>query len=267
MTLIINGTERDTLIIGKSIFKYAGEWYPIATENAQTHNATYRGQSLGSFNETFANDIDNGTFNNMWVGDYFTINNHIYKIAGFNYKYDHEENTGLANHLIMITDVLSNQAMNSSDTTAGGFAGTELFKNYFPQIESQLTTDFGSHLLTFKSYLSTSIDGNGAPDDGQWYSLKTCMCNSAMWWGSPSADSNNANGVKFNLGDETEQLPIMKLHKVEQESGENIVWLRDVCDSKSFVAANPDGASDTYAANSSTESINDIGVRAFFLIG
>ena len=263
MTLIINGTERDTLIIGKSIFKYAGEWTPTLA-----HNAIYRGQSLGPFNETFANDIDNGTFNNMWVGDYFTINNHIYKIAGFNYKYDHEENTGLTNHLIMITDVLSKQVMNSSNTTAGGFAGTELFKNYFPQIESQLQTDFGNHLLTFNSYLSTSVDSSGAPDDGQWYSLKTCMCNSAMWWGSPSEYSNNANGVKFNLGDETEQLPIMKLHKVEQESGENIVWLRDVCDSKNFAAANPDGAPDEYAANIlGSGGVASIGVRAFFLIG
>ena len=137
MSLIINGTERDTLIIGNSVYRYIGQGARIATENAQTHNATYRGQSLGSFNETFAGDIDNGTFNNMWVGDYFVVNNHTYKIAGFNYKCGHEENTGLANHLIMITDVLSNQAMNSSDTTAGGFAGTELFKNYFPQIESQ----------------------------------------------------------------------------------------------------------------------------------
>ena len=128
MSLIINGTERDTLIIGKSIFKYVTDWGSIATENAQTHNATYRGQDLGSFDETFAGDIENGTFNNMWVGDYFVVNNHTYKIAGFNYKYGHEENTGLANHLIMITDVLSNQVMNSSDTTEGGFAGTELFK-------------------------------------------------------------------------------------------------------------------------------------------
>ncbi len=260
MSLIINGTERDTLIIGNSVYRYIGQGARIATENAQTHNATYRGQSLGSFNETFAGDIDNGTFNNMWVGDYFVVNNHTYKIAGFNYKCGHEENTGLANHLIMITDVLSNQAMNSSDTTAGGFAGTELFKNYFPQIESQLQTDFGNHLLTFKSYLSTSVDSNGAPNNGQWYSLKACMCNSAMWWGGPSEYSNNANGVKFNLGDETEQLPIMKLHTAEQSSSGKSVWLRDIYNSSSIANADYDGSAGwNYASDSG-------GVRAFFLI-
>jgi hypothetical protein len=260
MSLIINGTERDELIIGKSVYRYIGEYAKVATANANTHNATYRGQSLGSFNETFASDIKDGTFNNMWVGDYFVVNNHTYKIAGFNYKCGHEENTGLTNHLIMITDVLSSQAMNSTNTTAGGFAGTKLFKNYFPQIESQLQTDFGNHLLTFKSYLSTSIDSNGAPNNGQWYSLKACMCNSAMWWGKPSQYSNNANGAKFNLGDETEQLPIMKLHTAEQSSGGNWVWLRDIYNSSGFADAIDDGSAAWDAAGDSGD------VRAFFLI-
>ena len=255
MSLIINGTERDELIIGKSIFKYAGEWSPTLV-----HNSMYRGQNLGSFNETFAGDIKNGTFNNMWVGDYFVVNNHTYKIAGFNYKYGHEENTGLTNHLIMLTDVLGDQAMNSSDTTEGGFAGTQLFKNYFPQIESQLQTDFGNHLLTFKSYLSTSVATDyEAPNDGQWYSLKACMCNSVMWWGSPY--SNNSLDTKYNIGDEDTQLPIMKLHTDEQGSGSKDVWLRDVCNSKIFASPNPDGSIGTaYASN------NGIMVRAFFLI-
>ena len=259
MSLIINGTERDELIIGKSIFRYIGEGAPIATKNAQTHNATYRGQDLGSFDETFAGDIENGTFNNMWVGDYFVVNNHTYKIAGFNYKCGHEENTGLTNHLIMITDVLSNQAMNSLNTTGGGFAKTNLFTNYFPQIESQLQTDFGNHLLTFKSYLSTSVDSSGAPNNGQWYSLKACMCNSDMWWGSPSEYSNNANGVKFNIGDEDTQLPIMNLHTDEQKSGGQSVWLRDVYNSECFVYSG-DGYDSWSGASTS------FGVQAFFLI-
>ena len=260
MSLIINGTERDTLIIGNSVYRYIGQGARIATENAQTHNATYRGQSLGSFNETFASDIDNGTFNNMWVGDYFVVNNHTYKIAGFNYKCGHEENTGLANHLIMITDVLSNQAMNSSDTTAGGFAGSDMFKDEIPVVEKQLATDFGGHLLKFKSFLSTSIDSSGAPNNGQWYELTANLCNSVMWWGSPSQYSNNKNGTKYNIGDEDTQLPIMKLHTAEQSSGSNYVWLRDIYDSGGFADAHYDGSAYWAGASGSGD------VRAFFLI-
>ena len=259
MSLIINGTERDTLIIGNSVYRYIGQSAHIATENAQTHNATYRGQSLGSFNETFANDIDNGTFNNMWVGDSFVVNNHTYKIAGFNYKCGHEENTGLANHLIMITDDLSSHVMNSTDTTEGGFAGSDMFKGEIPVVENQLATDFGGHLLKFKSYLSTSIDSSGAPNNGQWYELTANLCNSAMWWGSPSQYSNNKNGTKYNIGDEDTQLPIMKLHTAERSSN-NWVWLRDIYNSSGFAAADDDGSANwDHASNS-----ND--VRAFFLI-
>lgn len=262
MSLIINGTERDTLIIGKSIFRYVSDWFPIATENADTHNATYRGKSLGPFNETFANDINNGTFTNMWVGDSFVVNKHTYTIAGFNYKCGHEENTELRNHLIMLTDVLSTQNMNSSDTTTGGFAGTNLFKNYFPQIESQLQTDFGKHLLTFNSYLSTSVDSNGAPNNGQWFNVKACLCNSAMWRGSPSKYSNNTNGTKYNLGDETEQLPLMKIHEAAQAGTSNATWLRDISSSTDFVIVNSSGSDNEWGAQSSSPC----SVRAFFLI-
>jgi len=262
MSLIINGTERDTLIIGNSVYRYIGQSAHIATENAQTHNATYRGQDLGPFNETFADDIDNGTFNNMWVGDYFIVNNHTYKIAGFNYKCGHEENTGLANHLIMITDVLGTHDMNSTDTTEGGFAGSSMFKDEIPVVEKQLATDFGEHLLKFKSYLSTSIDSSGAPNGGQWYELTANLCNSAMWWGSPSQYSNNQNGTKYNIGDETEQLPIMKLHTDEQKSDDNdyYAWLRDIYNSNEFVIANSDGSAQLGDASFIG------GVRAFFLI-
>ena len=260
MSLIINGTERDELIIGKSIFEYVGDLGSIATKNASVHNAVYRGQDLGSFNETFANDIENGTFNNMWVGDYFVVNNHTYKIAGFNYKCGHEENTGLTNHLIMITDVLGAHDMNSTNTTEGGFAGSDMFNDEIPVVEKQLATDFGEHLLKFKSFLSTSIDSSGAPNNGQWYELTANLCNSAMWWGSPSEYSNNANGVKFNIGDEDTQLPIMKLHTAERSSNSNWVFLRDIHNSYGFAVAKVDGSAYWLGASSSD------GVRAFFLI-
>lgn len=260
MTLIINGKRRDTLIINKNIFTYQGTWQAKNMTNAATHNAKYVGASLGAFNDDYAERIKNGLFQDMWVGDYFTINNHIYKIAGFNYKCNHEGNLGLGNHLIMITDVLGSHVMNETDTTAGGFAGSEMFKQEIPVVEKQLATDFGSHLLKFKSYLSTSVDSSGAPNGGQWYELTACLCNSAMWWGSPSQFSNNKNGTKYNIGDEDTQLPIMKLHTDEQKSGGQWVWLRDVYNSGSFAFAGDGGSASWVPADDSN------GVRAFFLI-
>ena len=259
MTLYINGKRRDTLIIKKNIFTYQGTWQAKNMANAATHNAKYVGASLGAFNDDYAERVKNGTFKDMWVGDYFTVNNHVYKIAGFNYKCNHEGNLGLGNHLIMITDVLTSHAMNETNTTAGGFAGSSMLKDEIPAVEKQLATDFGDHLLKFKSYLSTSVDSSGAPNGGQWYELTACLCNSVMWWGSPQ-NSNSQNGQKYNIGDEDTQLPIMKLNSNEQGSNDHWVWLRDVYNSYYFARARRDGSAAYYRASDSC------GVRAFFLI-
>lgn len=257
MTLYINGKRRDTLIIKKNIFTYQGTWQAKNMANAATHNAKYVGASLGAFNDDYAERVKNGTFKDMWVGDYFTVNNHKYKIAGFNYKCNHEENLGLGNHLIMITDVLGTHSMNSYNSTVGGFVGSSMFKDEMPVVEKQLATDFGGHLLKFKSYLSNSVDSSGVPNGGAWYELTANLCNSAMWSGKPYPD--NA-GKKYNLGDEDTQLPIMKLNPSEKNSNNQWVWLRDVEGSGYFSGAAGAGSMNWGGASYTG------GVRAFFLI-
>jgi hypothetical protein len=257
MSLIINGTERDEFIIGKSIFKYAGEW--IDTKNSQLHNATYRGQDLGPFNETFANDINNSTFNNMWVGDTFTQNGHTYKIGGFNYLYGADDNVHLPSHLLMITDILTSRAMNPTATTSGGFAGSDMWKSYFPTVVKQLKADFGDHLLTWNEYLTTGVDGNAADhaaNQGAFFPVQASMMNSFMYSGT-ALYSN-----KYDAGIETKQLPIMQLHPDEQKGGTNWTWLRDIYDSNIFVTVEDSGAENA----DQTADNSNIGVRAFFLI-
>ena len=258
MTLIINGTERDMLIIGKNVFKYYGTLQKLCDDK---HNATYRGHNLGSFNETFANDINNGTFNNMYVGDTFTQNGHTYKIGGFNYLFGADANVHLPPHLLMITNVLSDSVMNPSDTTRGGFAGSDMWKSYFPTVVKQLKADFGDHLLTWNEYLTTGVDGDAA-NQGAFFPVQASMMNTVMYWGSPSQYSTSAsNGTNYNIGIETKQLPIMKLHTDEQKNGGNLAWLRDVCSSSGFAYAYGDGSTGWSSASGPG------GVRAFFLIG
>ena len=84
-----------------------------------------------------------------------------------------------------------------------------------------------------------------------------------MWWGSPSSSSNNVNGTKFNLGDETEQLPLMKIHTDAQKSGGSQVWLRDIENDEYFATAYSDGSP---AADYASDSYSSPQVRAYFLI-
>ena len=259
MSLIINGIERDKLIIDKNVYKFAHTWFNMASANAQ--NAQYRGASLGAFTEDYATKIKYGIFDAMQVGDTFTQNGHTYKIGGFNYLCGADNNPNLGNHLIMITDNLTNREMNPSNTTNGGFAGSKMWKSYFPTVVEQLKTDFGDHLLTWNEFLTTGTDGSGAADQGEYSAVQASMMNNVMYWGAPTSYSTPYNGTNYNTGIETKQLPIMKLHTDEQKNGGNWAWLRDICNSSGFAYADGDGSADWNPATTSND------VRAFFLIG
>lgn len=262
MSLIIDGVERNTLIINKNVYKFDHIWSPeppINISGANAQNAKYRGKNLGAFTEDYATKIENGVFDSMQVGDTFTQNGHTYKIGGFNYLCGAEQNPKLGNHLIMVADELGKHVMNPSDTTAGGFAGSDMWKTYFPTVVNQLKADFGNHLLTWNEFLTTGTDGKAA-NQGKYFAVQASMMNTVMCWGSPSAFSTSSGGKNWNTGIETKQLPIMKLHPDEKKHDGSGTWLRDVSDSESFAGISSYG--DPGAPFAST----DLSVRAFFLI-
>ena len=234
-------------------------WLYNWEDPAVSHNSKYRGNSLGAFTDSYASAVASMQFTDMYVGDTFTQNGHTYKIGGFDYLFGADNNDNLPPHLLMITDILTSRTMNPSDTTRGGFAGSKMWKSYFPTVVKQLQTDFGSHLLTWNEYLTTGVDGDAA-NQGAFFPVQASMMNTVMYWRSPGQYSTSAsNGTNYNIGIETKQLPIMKLHTDEQKNGGNWAWLRDVYASGVFAGAAGgtagwDGASDSRV------------VRAFFLI-
>ena len=226
---------------------------------AASHNAKYRGKSLGAFTDSYASAVASYQFTDMYVGDTFTQNGHTYKIGGFNYLLGADHNDDLPPHLLMITDVLESYRMNPSNTTSGGFAGSEMWKSYFPTVVKQLKADFGSHLLTWNEYLTTGTDGNAA-NQGNFFPVQASMMNTVMCWGSPSQYSTPVNGKNYNIGIETKQLPIMQLHPDSRAISNTWWWLRDVYNSSGFAAVASDGSAGWDVAYSTD------GVRAFFLI-
>lgn len=268
MTLMVNGKEVNALALGGTEFYSIDEHadgsisfngHPYEAP-ATFHNTVYRGKSLGAFTDSYASAVASELFTDMYVGDTFTQNGNTYKIGGFNYLLGADHNVDLPPHLLMITDILTSRDMNPVDTTSGGFAGSDMWKSYFPTVVNQLKADFGSHLLTWNEYLTTGTDGNIA-NQGDFFPVQASMMNSVMYWGSPSQYSTPFNGKNYNIGIETKQLPIMQLHPDEQNNNHHHVWQRDVYNSTDFAFANPDGTPNHYKASGIG------GVRAFFLIG
>ena len=249
-------------------------FYAMVPDGAQTHANIFRGQNLGALNAAHIANIQNGTFRDMFIGDYFTINGSSYVIADINYKKGHGDNISLGNHLLLMPtdwsktptqtlapDGKTTHYMNDTDTTAGGFAGTKLYKTYLPQIQQKLEADFGSHLVQFREVVSTHVDDSGAPDQAEWRDAKAMIPSEAMIFGT-MVNGNNKNGSWYNVGDDACQLALMRLNSEERNFHRSNIWLRDIHSASEFASAGIYGDS-----NSNGASTAWIGVRAFFLIG
>lgn len=250
-------------------------FYSMVPDGAPTHNNLFRGWNLGALNSTHIANIQNGSFKDMFIGDYFSVNGSNYVIAGINYKKGHGDNSSLGNHLVLMPqdwsktptqtlapDSKTTHYMNDTDTTAGGFANTKLYKTYMPLIQRKLEADFGSHLLNFREVVSTHVDNSGAPDKGEWRDAKLGIPNEVMIYGT-TLNGNNKNTSWHNIGDENSQLPLMRLNDVERNFNRiGAIWLRDIHSASVFAFASSFG--DAYWAGASTTWA---GVRAFFLIG
>lgn len=249
-------------------------YYAMVPDGAQQHNSVFRGKALGALTSTHIANIQNGTFRDMFIGDTFSINGSNYVIAGFNYKKGHGDNISLGNHVVLMNqrwaqtptetlnpDGSTTHFMNDTDTAAGGFANTKLYKTYLPQIQTKLESDFGSHLMKFRELLTNSIDDSGAPNNWAWYDAKVGIPNEVMIYGTIAA-GNNKNGG-YNVGDDTSQLPLMRLDDTERNNKHaGAVWLRDIHSASDFATASNNGHAGWGDASGTWT-----GVRAFFLIG
>lgn len=251
-------------------------FYSLVPDGAPTHNNVFRGQNLGALNATHIANIQNGSFHDMFIGDYFSINGSNYVIAGINTKHLHGDNMQLGNHLLLMPDRFSKSEdgtvlrsngkdthyMNDTDTTAGGFAGTKLYKTIMPSIQKKLEADFGNHLLNFREVVSTHVDDSGAPDQAEWRDAKLGIPNEVMIYGT-TLNGNNKNGSWYNIGDDGTQLPLFRLDPDEiTNHRDGAFWLRDIHSASEFALANDNGYAGWNGASGPWS-----GVRAFFLIG
>ena len=71
-------------------------------DNAGAHNCLYRGKLLGNAvtSQQYA-DIANGTFADMYIGDYWTIGSITYRIAAFDYYINTGDVSCTAHHAVL----------------------------------------------------------------------------------------------------------------------------------------------------------------------
>ena len=279
--ITVNGTSADSatgdITLGYSI-------YSPTDFNAYPHNGIYRGKNLGNFTstaelETFLSnhEIATGNFTDLYLGDYFTIQDGTYNanwmIAGFDTEFykgwlvDGSSDVQWINqhHITLIPRTpLFNAQMNSTNTTSGGYKGSAMHTSTLPTVVSNLQTVLGTHLLKRYALLSSAVDttrsnmygtAGGASSSWEWTEVYATLPSEVQIYGSTTWSSSG-----YDTGEACMKLPVFNFINHIQFS-RWYFWLRGVASSSNFCVAGNDGRAGSWGAS------NSGGVRPVICIG
>lgn len=233
---------------------------PIPT-NSGAHNGIFRGKFLGnSVTDNQYEQISNGTFKDLYIGDYWTINNITYYIAAFDYYLNTGDTVCTEHHCVLVpATCLYSYAMNTTATTAGGYASSNMFTNGLNSAKTTINSAFSGHVLSKRTILSTAVN-NGKPSNFGWYSTTVDLMNEQMVYGSgifsPVSDGST---IPANYLVEKSQLPLFQ-HEPSRICNRASWWLRDVISASYFALVDYRGYANYYGAS------NSLGVRPAFCI-
>lgn len=244
---------------------------PLLFNNAGAHNAIYRGKSLGSTVTTAQYAaIKAGTFDDLYIGDYWTIGGVNYRIAAFDYYLNSGDTSCTTHHVVIVPDTcLYNAQMHNTssgsyesgaaNTTAGGYVGSDMYKSNLEQAKTTIKSAFSGHVLKHRIYLTNAV-ANGRASGGAWCDSEVDLMCEQMVYGSgifsPVSDGSN---VPTNYRVEKSQLPLFQ-HEPSRICNRATWWLRDVITASFFALVDSYGIANCSAASYS------FGVRPAFCI-
>ena len=249
-------------------------------DGAEAHNAMWGGRDItAAFNNgTVSANIANGTFKDIFPGDYITkqvtISGTAYTVnwvvADCDYWWHKgDQNNGMETHHVVIVPQapIFNAQMNPTNTTEGGYAGSEMYRNVIPACATGVVNAFGSsHILTFRDLITNTVDNNvasrgycgwtgaSAPWEG-WAPVQCNLMTEHMVTGAPHYSSS---GIDDEIT--TRQMSAFRLSEKLINFNRQWWWLRNVVSSAAFALANGHGHA------SALDASNAFGVRPFALL-
>ena len=254
------------------------QWYAAYPDGAEAHNAMWGGRDItAAFNNgTVSANIANGTFRDIFPGDYITkqvtISGTAYTvnwvIADCDYWINKGDTAVTAHHVAIVPQALIFKApMNNTNTTEGCYAGSEMYKNVIPACATGIVNAFGAdHILTFRDHLTRDLNASvvssgitvltGAPNwSGAWYSQQCNLMSEAMVYDGPHCASSALDNIIA-----TRQMSAFRLSERLINYNNQWWWLRDVVSSALFAVVGGGGAH----ADSASDAL--VGVRPFALL-
>lgn len=234
---------------------------PLLFNNAGAHNAIYRGKSLGTSVTTAQySAISAGTFEDMYIGDYWTINDVVYRIAAFDYYLHCGDTECTKHHVVLVPDTcLYNHVMNDTNTTTGAYVNSKMYKEGLAQAKTTIKAAFSGHVLSKRIYLSNAVS-NGRASAGAWCDSEVdLMCEHMVYGNGVFSPVSDGTTVPNNYRVEKSQLPLFQ-HEPSRICNRATWWLRDVISASTFARVYYNGNGYYHYASYS------VGVRPAFAI-
>lgn len=198
--------------------------------------------------------IQNGTFDGLFLGDYWAINGVDYIIAAFDYWLNTGDTACTKHHVVVIPrSQLYTYHMNATNTTEGGYVGSDLYKNGLTHAKTTFNNAFGSaHILSHREYLVNAVT-NGKPTGSDWYDSTVDLMNENMVYGgrqfSPMPGGTDPWTTCRNYTIDKSQLPLFRLAPWMSFVQDKWCWLRDVVSAAGFADCDGYGCVDCRSAS------------------
>lgn len=206
------------------------------------HRNVFRGKYLGtSVTDAQKTAISNGTFDDLFIGDYWLINNVRWIIADMDYWYEQGDTAHFTNHHLVIVPGtnLYNASMNDTDTVSGGYVLSKMRTVHLQDAEDAFRNAFGDMLLTHREYLINAVT-DGHATAGGWFDSTVDLMSEIMVYGCMiAAQTNGPTTAVQTPTNSKQQLALYRLD-IRALNRQNF-WLRDIQAYNSFTRVAPYG--------------------------
>ena len=241
--------------------KKGGETVDInPTSISENHNNIFRGDDLFAkgydINDICAM-ISDGSFSDIYIGDYFTLSGDIanvpcfveqtsddgtktlvestqtvtyntkFRVAGLDTYLNTGDTAFTAHHAVIVPDgVIGRNYMNGTNTTSDGYIGSFMFASVLPVYNTHFSAKLNNHLLSHREILSNGVIGNQA-NSWAWTDVKINLMS------EPEIYGLSIRGDGFDVGVNYRQFPLFRISPTYMVNF-SWCWLRAVYTSSSF---------------------------------
>lgn len=249
--------ERGTrkVLASRAAVELAGLISPI------NHCNVFRGKNLGGgVSSAQKAAIKDGSFDNLYIGDYWFNNGVNWRIGDMDYFLRCGDTDFTRHHLVIVPDTpLYSGKMNETHTTEGGYVGSLMYKSGLDQAKTAIAAAFGDLVTTHRDILCNAVS-NGRQSGGGWFdSTVELMCERMVYGNSVFQPGCDGSFIPYNYTTGKSQFALFRMAP-QYISNRQWYWLRDVVSAAYFARVGGYGGAGYGGAGSVG------GVRPYFVI-